>query len=333
MLPLIVLRADASPAMGGGHVMRCLAIAEVLTAAGARVAFASAAETRATVATVDGADIRGPGPWPDVAVVLIDGYHLGAEVAEAWAAAGAVVAVLDDAPERPRPCALRIDPTPGRSAAGYAGIAPAARLLLGPDYAPMRAAFAALRPAALARRARGGPVQGVLVALGLTDAAGLAPEAAEAALAAFPRAAVDVAIGSGAASLSALRGLAADHRRLSLHVDATDMATLTAAADLAVGAAGVSAWERCALGLPTVTLVAADNQRANASALDSAGAATIVAGPDEIATALRALADAPKRQAMTQAAAALCDGQGARRIAEALLALSRERPPALRGAR
>jgi UDP-2,4-diacetamido-2,4,6-trideoxy-beta-L-altropyranose hydrolase len=324
--PLIVLRADASPSMGGGHVMRCLAIAEALIAAGARVAFASGPESLAAAPALARAELRSPEPDAGPRVVLLDGYHLGLETAEAWARVGAVVAVLDDAPERPRPCALRIDPTPGRSEADYAVIAPGARLLLGPAYAPMRQAFPELRPAALARRARGGPVQVVLVSTGLTDAAGLAPLAAQAALDACPQAAVDVLIGSGAASLSELRALAADQRRLTLHVDAEDVAALTAGADLAVGAAGVSAWERCALGLPSVVLLAAANQQANAAALRVAGAAALVDGPEAVGEALAALAsDGAARVRMAQAAAALCDGRGAERIAEALLGLVRPR--------
>lgn len=324
--PLIVLRADASPAMGGGHVMRCLAIAEALELAGARVAFASAPESLAAAPALAGADMRGPEPTADAAAVLIDGYHLHADVAQGWAAAGAAVAVLDDSPERPRPCALRIDPTPGRRPSDYADVAPGARLLLGPAYAPMRAAFARLRPPALARRSRAGPVQVVLVSTGLTDAAGFAPAAAQAALRACPNAAVDVVVGSGAASLSTLRALAADERRLTLHVDADDMAALTAGADLAVGAAGVSTWERCALGLPSVVLLAAANQRANAQALAAAGAAVIVDSPAAAGPALARLASDPgERIEMAEAASALCDGRGAERIAEALLALVRPR--------
>jgi UDP-2,4-diacetamido-2,4,6-trideoxy-beta-L-altropyranose hydrolase len=323
MPPLFVLRADASPAIGGGHVMRCLAVAEALAAVEMRVAFACSPETAAVVPALGRWEVRGPEPTADADCVLIDGYALGADVAQAWADAGAAVAVLDDAPERPRPCVLRIDPTPGRSPAEYAAVAPGARVLLGPAFAPMRAAFARLRPATLARRARGGPVQVVLVSLGLTDAASLAPAAAEAALGAFPSASVDVAVGPGAASLSELRALAADQRRLTLHVDASDMAELTAGADLAIGAAGVSGWERCALGLPSVALAVADNQRANAAALQASGAATIVADVGAVGPALATLAAPSARRAMAQAAAALCDGRGAERIAAALIELAR----------
>ena len=42
-------------------------------------------------------------------------------------------------------------------------------------------------------------------------------------------------------------------------------------ADLAIGAAGVMAWERCALGLPSIIMRTADNQRKVAETLGAAG--------------------------------------------------------------
>ncbi|MBL6431055.1 MAG: hypothetical protein HPM95_06840 [Alphaproteobacteria bacterium] len=61
--------------------------------------------------------------------------------------------------------------------------------------------------------------------------------------------------------------------RLEIHRDIRDMAGFLSRMDLAVGAAGSSAWERCCLGLPSVMLVIADNQQAIAHALSEAGAA------------------------------------------------------------
>ena len=49
--------------------------------------------------------------------------------------------------------------------------------------------------------------------------------------------------------------------RIALHVDSPHMARLTAEADIAIGAAGSSTWERCTLGLPTLMLVLAGGSR------------------------------------------------------------------------
>jgi len=161
----------------------------------------------------------------------------------------------------------------------------------------------------------------VLVGFGLTDP-GSANLKAIRALSRFSELEIDVIVGGVAPSLSALR-----RTGVRLHVDASNVAELTAAADLAVGAAGVSSWERCTLGLPAVTLIVADNQRPNAVALAQAGAARVLGAAEavdeaEIAAAVAELiADASARSAMSRAAAGLCDGRGAERVAQALLDL------------
>src|SRR4029079_4764741 len=61
-----------------------------------------------------------------------------------------------------------------------------------------------------------------------------------------------------------------------VRVAVDEMAALMAESDLAIGAAGVTSWERCCLGLPALVLVLADNQRKSAEALHEAGAAYLL---------------------------------------------------------
>jgi spore coat polysaccharide biosynthesis predicted glycosyltransferase SpsG len=105
------------------------------------------------------------------------------------------------------------------------------------------------------------------------------------------------------------------------------MARLTAEADIAVGACGSSTWERCALGLPSVMVVLADNQRPAAAAMAALGAALVVdaEAPDFDVVLdralMRLLTDQGLRRQLTERSAGLCDGQGAPRVAEAFLQL------------
>ena len=55
------------------------------------------------------------------------------------------------------------------------------------------------------------------------------------------------------------------------HVQTNKMAELMLKADLAIGAVGSTTWERCAMGLPSIVLVLAENQRKVAKDLDAAG--------------------------------------------------------------
>jgi spore coat polysaccharide biosynthesis predicted glycosyltransferase SpsG len=304
--------------------MRCLAVAQALADLGCETALAVDEAAIAAAPRLAAAGIALIGPEPRAcALALLDGYGFTIEDEQAWTAAGAKVAVFEDAPGRLHACDLLIDPAPGRRVKDYETFAPGARLLLGPGYAPVARAFADLRAGVLARRARPGPLRRVLVSTGLTDAGEIAAKAL-AALGTFAAIeAIDLAVGAAAPSLPALRAAAEADRRVRLHLDAVDMARLTAEADLGVGAAGVSTWERCALGLPGVVAIAAANQTDNAAALTAAGAALVVgeAGRltmEALAGSIAALEPAQVRADMSGAAAALVDALGAERIGRAL---------------
>jgi spore coat polysaccharide biosynthesis predicted glycosyltransferase SpsG len=107
-------------------------------------------------------------------------------------------------------------------------------------------------------------------------------------------------------------------------VQTARMAELMLAADCAICATGNTTWERCALGLPALVTILADNQMATAQALDAAGAHqllgwqhTLVA--DDYARALLSL-DSQKLRRMSATAARMCDGQGVERVAKYLSA-------------
>jgi spore coat polysaccharide biosynthesis predicted glycosyltransferase SpsG len=75
----------------------------------------------------------------------------------------------------------------------------------------------------------------------------------------------------------------------TVHSNVTNMAALMAKADLAIGAAGGTSWERCCMGLPTIMLCLADNQREIARTLQSAGAGLAANSAEEVAKLLTGL--------------------------------------------
>jgi len=103
-------------------------------------------------------------------------------------------------------------------------------------------------------------------------------------------------------------------------VNIQDIAKLMADCDLAIGAAGTSAWERCCVGLPSLTVVLAANQIAGAAALQAAGCVELLGdaalGFSALQEKLAMLLDPDRLNAMQAACAALTDGLGARRLAE-----------------
>ncbi len=337
--PRAVFRFDASARAGAGHAVRCLALADALAASGWRCALAGGAAASGVVPTLErcgherldldcaaaeeaGVLARRRSEGCDLLVVDHYGREAAFEAAcRPWARR---VMVIDDLADRAHDCDVLLDPTPGRRRADYAAFVPRdCRLLLGPRYALLRPQFAAARGAALKRRRAGGPVRRILVFLGATDPDNVTATVLEGLARAGVAAEVDVVMGAGAPHLAAVRaqaGALSGKVPVTVTVGATDMAALMANADMAVGAAGTASWERCCLGLPTVALVVAENQRAGAKALAGAGAARILEGPADI-TARRVAAavedlcrSADERLRMGLAAADLCDGRGASRI-------------------
>lgn len=338
MPPLAVIRADAGPAMGGGHVQRCLALADALREHGWSCAFATragAAETVPALKTgphklfiLHGSESDEPAELAGLLqsgcdLLIVDHYGRGPGFQAACRLFAARVMVIEDRPERVHDCDILLDPTPGRRFGAYEALVPGGcEFLLGPEYALLRRQFAATRPASLDRRVPIGPLARLFVSIGMTDPQNLTAVVLRGIAESELNPAVDIALGSAAAHLDAVIGLVGElGLDARVHIDVSEIAELMCRADLAIGAAGSSSFERCCLGLPSLVVIAADNQRDLVDALVAADAADGLGDgdslrPAKVATALRALmGDDARRAALARHAAALCDGLGASRAA------------------
>lgn len=332
--PRILFIANAGPLVGGGHVMRSLSLARALEQHGADCVFLASPQAavildvfapdvaREETEAIDSVAVLGAAMGVRFDAVVFDHYGLGRTEHEA-VAQGRPTLVIDDLADRPLAADLVLDSGPARAEADYAALAQGARLLLGPAYAPVRPEFAALREQALARR--GGPVGRVLVALGLTDIGSITARVVDRLRQRNGQLTFDVVLGSAAPSLPGLKRIAAHDRRVTLHIDAQDMAELTLNADIAVGAGGGATWERCTLGLPSLLIVLAEHQRPAARALaerDAVLAVDAEAADFDAAfdrAAVRLLSDAATRARLSAASLEVCDGLGADRAAQAFL--------------
>jgi UDP-2,4-diacetamido-2,4,6-trideoxy-beta-L-altropyranose hydrolase len=330
-----VFRVDASVEIGGGHVRRCLVLAKALLQDGWSVHFASGGETADAVPSLRGSAIQmiPIDETPNVAAGLSDAMPAGCDLlvvdhyglderfersCRPWARR---ILLVDDVADRRHDCDVLVDQTPGRRAVDYRRLVPPdCSILTGSDYALLDQRFRMAR--AKARR-RNSAVRRILVSFGATDPKGatvLALAALQRAKLAIP---VDVIIGSANPHRAEVRA-AADRLVPSavVYVEIDDMASLIERTDLAIGAGGVSALERCCLGVPSILVVVAENQRGTAEALAKAGAALVVEeaklrDSDAFADAIRALAqDTVRRAAMSVAAAQVTDGLGTIRVRE-----------------
>lgn len=340
----VLLRADASSSIGIGHVSRCLTLAHALRAYGAQVAFAcclldghrrAAIEQEGFEVFAWPASEPGPGIDPcaaDIAGLLgalpaqarfdwvvVDHYGLDARWERAARAIARRIAVIDDLADRNHAADLLLDQNFSASEARYAPwLTPGCRRLLGPRYALVRPAFQA--PArVLERQARR-----VLVSFGGFDVAGMLQTTLQA-LTGIDGVQVTCIAGLRHPQREALAQICEAHAGWELHDFVDDLPARMVAADLFVGAGGGTTWERAALGLPSVCVSVADNQRENAHAMAHAGMHLYLgdAGQLEPETLRQAIAlllgNLPLRQSFAERSRAQVDGRGAQRVAVALL--------------
>ncbi|MGO4510820.1 UDP-2,4-diacetamido-2,4,6-trideoxy-beta-L-altropyranose hydrolase [Bradyrhizobium sp. 2TAF36] len=339
---LIVLRSDANLATGGGHVMRCLTLAAEMQRRGADVLFVCSAETVNTVPALTRSGILwleadqhdwnpaladGKFAGMRIDLVVVDSYRLGETFECSLRLLGCPILVIDDAPGRPHNCDILVDMTLGRSADEYAGLVPQhCRVLAGASYTLLRDEFGELRTASLYRRCGSHKPKSIYVSLGLTDVGGQTAKIARSLVTTGSFSRIIIVTGPTARSLDEIAEIGNWDARIEVFVDPPEIADLMACSDIAIGTPGTSSWERCCLGLPSIQLVVADNQRENARALEQAGAALIVPPgcdvPETITRMLAELARQPDELArMSRQAAKVCDGDGAQRVGEAIDAL------------
>lgn len=234
--------------------------------------------------------------------------------------------VIDDITDRTHDCDVLLNQNLGRKAADYDGLVPSScRLYVGPDYALLRPEFAALRSFSLARR-KMPRLDRLLISMGGVDkdnATGMVLKALCNCL--LPVTChITVVMGSQAPWLGQVYEQAADMPWVTdVLVNVNNMAGLMADSDLAIGAAGSTSWERCVLGLPSVIVVLAENQREIGRAMDVAGVAKAM-HMTNLHTDLEAFFSQPSGLASTlaqigAAAARVTDGTGAIAIGRALL--------------
>jgi UDP-2,4-diacetamido-2,4,6-trideoxy-beta-L-altropyranose hydrolase len=263
--------------------------------------------------------------------LVVDHYALDHRFEAIMRQRVARIMVIDDLADRQHDCELLLDQNLGRKAEDYDGLVPdGCERLTGPQFALLRPEFATHRQASLARRAAG-QVEHILVSLGGFDNDNVTSKVLDALdVCDLPEnCRISVVVGRDAPWLDHLKEKAPSIRwPITVLAGVEDMAGLMASVDLAIGAAGGSAWERCCLGVPTMLMVLAENQRKGAIALEQAGAAFLAPGVSAaddgaFCRCLVRVMQPEKIIGMSRTCADVTDGLGASRVA----ALLREGAP------
>ena len=213
-------------------------------------------------------DIAGGQPWD---WLVVDHYGIDARWETALRLQARHILVIDDLADRPHVCDVVLDQNyyPHQEHRYEELVPPHCRKLLGPRFVLLRREFTEARDR-LSRHI--GDVRRILVNFGGADEPNITALALTAIrLLGRKDIAIEVVISATTTHRAAIEAQVSSLPTARLHVQTSRMAELIVEADLAIGACGSSTWERCCLGLPTLALVLADNQRNGASALDKAG--------------------------------------------------------------
>lgn len=286
--------------------MRCLALAQAWEGPVRFVSLAPPDWLRARLAR-EGCELSEREDFSGADWILVDGYHFSADYLRGLPRP---VAYFDDLaawPEYP----VDLVWNPGVSAPDAYGSTPA---LLGPTYYPVRREFWRFRDRPLEFS---GESRRVLITMGGADPEGYTQVAVAGARAVECE--LRVLVG---ASNPARERLARVLHPEELVEPVEDMAPVLAWADVAVAAAGVTAYELAFLGVPTLLVTVADNQEPNAAGFSARGAAVNLGRnptSSHLGVSLEALlADPGHRQSLAEAGRELVDGQGAQRVAARL---------------
>lgn len=334
--------------MGTGHVMRCLALAQAWQDLGGTASLLSHQLPPALVDRIGQENIQHlplahleHDPAQTCAAadsaewVAMDGYHFTQEHVDQVAGRTGRLLVLDDLGQFTHGRMALIlnqnvtaDLLPYRQEQGVPG------LLLGGRMALLRREFRSPPPV----RDFSEPCQRLLITLGGSDPQQVTDKVIQALLP-LPDIHARIIVGAVNPRLEALRALCAGTSgRMEVLSGVKDMVPLMDWAQLAVSAGGTSVLELASRALPTLLIIAADNQEAICERLDekrimfNAGWHHQISS-DRLTSLIKALAhDGSRRATMAEHGRQMADGHGAIRVAREMLARSAARQISLRPA-
>ncbi|MCX5749172.1 MAG: UDP-2,4-diacetamido-2,4,6-trideoxy-beta-L-altropyranose hydrolase [Candidatus Saganbacteria bacterium] len=293
----VIIRVDSSPEIGSGHLMRCLALADKLHEKGMQVSFICR-ELRGNICQLidekkhklfhlpyygkgaEGDDKSGYLNWLGVSfqkdadetvkvinnklgsveLLIADHYALNEEWEKSIRPYVKKIMVIDDLEDRKHDCDILLDcnyNTPDKER--YVNLIPKyCKLLLGPKYALLRNEFIEARRQL---KERTGRVDRILVYYGGADLTNETKKTINGLIQLNrPEIEINVIIGALNKNKINIEKMCSALPNAKCYSHINNMAQIMMSADLFIGAAGITTWERCCLGLPSIVITVANNQ-------------------------------------------------------------------------
>jgi len=287
----IVFRVDSSWQIGSGHLMRCLTLANQLKEQ-ANITFIcrdlpgninylveeNGFQLLLLPREPENNDLHGYAKWltvtqekdfeqtkkllvgKSVFCLIIDSYAIDIYWEEKIRPFVQKIMVIDDLANRQHDCDILLDQSyHAEPEKRYENLVPKnCQLLLGVKYLLFRDEF---YEAKKNMRKKDGTVKNIFVFLGGSDINGSTMKVLKA-LADFTDNifTVNVVVGKSNIHLQKISQFCDERANYTCFIQVNNVANLMVEADLAVGAGGITMWERCFLGLPSLVIALAENQ-------------------------------------------------------------------------
>jgi UDP-2,4-diacetamido-2,4,6-trideoxy-beta-L-altropyranose hydrolase len=293
-----VFRVDASVRIGTGHVMRCLTLAKELEKRSANCVFVCQSYQGDCVELIKKNGFKVleiKGEYDEFEInndakntleiiadqkfdwIIIDHYKIDLKWESKIRAVVKKIMVIDDLANRKHDCDVLLDQNIRINAKErYAELIPNQCMsFFGPSNVILRPEFDNIKI-----ENRTGEIKHILVYFGGNDIHNQAFKSIKA-LQQYPEISADIIIGSNHPFQDLIMKESTTNLKVSKSID---MSEAMIRADLAFGVCGIAAWERCAMGLPTLTCINAENQREDSENLYQLGAIDLLGESNEIET-------------------------------------------------
>lgn len=335
---MILIRADANPRIGMGHIMRCLSLADAMRAAGQETLFILADNQIGEYIQSRGYQVfvlhscydrmeEELHLWPNLPCncIIVDSYFVTEKYLNALRGKGQVI-YIDDLASFPYPVDVLVNYNAYGLYTDYKQLYNGydePEYILGPAYVPLRTIFRGVE-----RKKQLKNIRNVLISTGGSDELHVAISVITNMM---KDPVEDVTyhflIGMMNQDKKQIYYLAKGRRNIVLHENVADMRGLIEKMDLAVSAAGSTLYEICACGVPLITYVLADNQSPGAEAFEKLGLAYNLGDMREaddpgkaILSSIGNLAKNYERRVFVgQKMQSMIDGFGANRIVDKIL--------------
>ena len=355
-------RVDASSKIGSGHVIRCLTLAKELTKQGNKCIFICRNHENNLIEKIKkqkfkvvtlfksnkfktkpfnknrkidyakwiGASWKADAKQTIIALnkkkidcLIIDHYGIEKKWEKKLRPFTKNIIVIDDLANRAHECDFLLDQSLCSSKERYQNLVPKyCKQLHGPYYALIDIIYSSAR---LKLKKRSAKIKRALIYFGSGEET---YKLLKTTLIAFSRQdllkiKLDVVFNGKLNFIKRLKYLINLRGNAKLYTNLPNLSSLMSKADIAIGGAGSTSWERCCMGLPTIGVISADNQKFNANSLNLKGVAILIESTlfnaSRISDTVMSLYKNDTYLKMSKKAFSICDGNGSKRVTKYLI--------------